>query len=188
MVIKAPAGTASVPNARNTFLDHVELTNIGWKEYLYYLKNEHGADSPDYLSALPDTVIWKLSYDAPFFKSQKYDDWPVIGVSYQQATAYCEWRSMVVSQKEKRQVTYTLPTLKIYKLASRGASPNKVAEGLYATSIGFRTFLGICENADEMTDVEGLAILGSSRINCLDTASYYAPSASLGFRCMATVN
>ncbi len=187
LAVKAPAGTASVPGARNTFLDKTELTNIGWKEYLYYLKTEDGEDSESYRNALPDTVIWKLSYDAPFFTSKKYDDWPIIGITYNQATHYCQWRSKVVSQKEKREVDYSLPSMKIYKLASRGSSPNKVAEGLYATSIGFRTFLGICENADEMTAQEGLAIMGSSRTNCLDTLTYYAPTPSLSFRCMAVV-
>ncbi len=187
MAIKAPAGTASVPGARNTFLDKVELTNIGWKEYLYYLKNEEGEDSEEYLNALPDTVIWKLSYDGSFFDTKKYDDWPVIGINYQQAVDYCKWRSKVVSQKENRDIEYSLPSMMVYKLASRDSPHNKVAEGLYSTSMGFRTFLGICENADEMTDEEGLAIMGSSRKNCLDTISYYAPTASLSFRCMARV-
>lgn len=188
LAIKAPAGTDSVPGARNLFLDKAELTNIAWKEYLYYLKTENGVDSPIYKEAIPDTVIWKLSYNAPFFKSVKYNDWPVIGVTFQQAEKYCQWRSKVVSQKERRKVVYILPSMMAYKLASRDSPPNKVAEGLYATSIGFRTFLGLCENADEMTDHEGLAIMGSSRTNCLDTLSYYAPTPSLSFRCMASVN
>ncbi len=186
--IKAPAGTASVPGARNLFLDKAELTNIGWMEYLYYLKTEEGENSSSYKEAIPDTIIWKLSYDAPFFKSKKYNEWPVIGITYQQAVKYCNWRSKVVSQKERRKVVYSLPSMMAYKLASHDSSPNKVAEGLYATSIGFRTFLGLCENADEMTEQEGLAIMGSSRTNCLDTLSYYAPTASLSFRCMASVN
>ncbi len=185
---KAPAGTVTVPGVRNVFLDKVEVTNIAWREYLYFQKQEYGADSEEFLSAIPDTAIWKLSYDVPFFGPNRYDDWPITGISYRQAQSYCQWRSMVVSQKEKREVTYSLPSMKIYKLSARDVSPNKIAEGLYSTTIGFRTFLGLCENADEMTDVEGVAIMGSKRVNCLDTMSYFIPTPSLSFRCMAEIH
>ena len=185
---KAPAGTSAVPNLPNQFLDKVEITNIAWREYLYYQKNEYGADHKNYLTALPDTAIWRQSYDVPFFKPGNYDNWPVVGVSYEQAVAYAKWRSMVVSTKEKRKVTYSLPSIKVYKLASANSSSNKIAEGLYSTKIGFRNFLGLCENAAEMTNKEGEAVMGSERENCLDTFEYVVPKPNLGFRCMAVLN
>lgn len=186
--VKAPAGTVMVPGLHHTFLDKVEVTNIAWREYLYYLKNENGGKSRQYLAAIPDTAIWQLSYDAPFFSPNKFDDWPIVGITFTQAKGYCRWRSEVVSSKEKRDITYSLPSLKIYKMSTGKSSPNKIAEGLYSTSIGFRTFLGLCENADEMTDKEGLAIMGSKRQECLDTMNYVVPSHHLSFRCMAEVN
>ncbi len=184
---KAPAGTEPVPNLPNRFLDKVEVTNIAWREYLFFQKNKFGQESEEFLNAIPDTAVWKLSYDVSFFSSHKYNDWPMVGISFEQAQQYAIWRSMVVSQKEKREITYFLPSLKVYKMASAKTSPNKMAEGLYSTSVGFRTFLGLCENAAEMTDKEGLAIMGSDREKCLDTISYVVPKHNLGFRCMATV-
>lgn len=184
---KAPAGTAQVAGLRYTFLDKSELTNADWKTYINDVKKASGEDSEAYKNTLPDTAVWKQSYRGPYIKSQRYDDWPVIGVSYDQAMDYCVWRSKTISQKERREVTYSLPSLKVLKMASRDSSPNKIAEGLYSTSIGFRTFLGLCENADEMTDVEGIAILGSDRITCMDTITYDVPTASLSFRCMAVL-
>lgn len=187
VVTKAPAGTASVPNLRNTFLDKAEVTNSAWREYVLYQKDAFGAESPEYHNAIPDTATWKLSYNVSFFTSDRYNDWPVVGISYEQAKAFCKWRSEIISAKEKREITYSLPSMKVFKLSSRDASPNKIAEGLYSTTIGFRTFLGICENADEMTNVEGLAIMGSKRTECLDTLNYVVPTHHLSFRCMAVV-
>lgn len=171
---------------RDVYLDRTEITNLDWREYLYYLKKHTGADSKEYLSAIPDTAIWRLSYNVPFFKPGPYDDYPLVAVSYEQAESYCTWRSRVVSQKEKRQVTYALPSLKIYQLMAKGE--NKVAEGLYSVKLGFRTFLGLCENAAEMTDIEGKAIAGSDRVQCLEIHEYFIPEKNLGFRCMARVN
>lgn len=187
VVTKAPAGTVSVPNLRNTFLDKAEVTNSAWREYVLYQKDKFGEESPEFNSTIPDTATWKLSYDVSFFNSDRYNDWPVVGISYEQAKGFCEWRSETISAKEKREITYSLPSMKVFKLSSRDASPNKIAEGLYSTSIGFRTFLGICENADEMTNIEGLAIMGSKRRECLDTLNYVVPTHHLSFRCMAVV-
>ena len=182
---KAPAGTVAVPGLTNIFLDKVEITNISWREYLYSLKQKHGADSEEYLEALPDTGIWKQAYEAPFFRPGIYDEYPMVGVTYNQAQAYCTWRSEVVSSKENRKITYSLPSLKVYKMASAKTDLNKIAEGLYSTNLGFRTFLGLCDNAAEMTVVEGQAIRGSEREQCAEIFEYYVPMRKLGFRCMA---
>ncbi len=181
---KAPAGTSKVPGLTNVFLDKIEITNIVWREYLYYLKNEEGADSESYKSAQFDIAVWKQAYPTVGLNSSKYDYYPVVGISYQQALDYCAWRSKIVSAKENRTVNYSLPTLKVYKM-SGNLNPNKTAEGLFSTKIGFRTFLGICENAAEMTNVEGIAIEGYNRNTCLEQRDFIVPSQDLGFRCMA---
>lgn len=182
---KAPAGTVSVPGLTNIFLGKVEVTNKTWRDYLLALKEKHGAKSEEFLTALPDTGIWKLAYEVPFFKHHAYEEYPMVGVSYGQAIDYCRWLSLRVSEREYRKVTYSLPTPKVYKMASQQADLNKIAEGLYSTSLGFRTFLGLCDNAAEMTATEGQAIRGADRETCVDLYEYFLPSHKLGFRCMA---
>lgn len=184
---KNPAGTSNVPGLANTFLDKTEITNIAWKEYLYDIKEQEGADSDEYKQALPDLAVWEMAYGENFANSKSYDEHPLVGVSYQQAIAYCKWRSERVSEKEHREIEYKLPSLKEYKMASRNEGKNKMAEGLYSTNFGFRAFSGICENAAEMTNKEGVSIAGSNRTTCLETKEYHAPSPSLGFRCMAVL-
>ncbi|WP_417589661.1 SUMF1/EgtB/PvdO family nonheme iron enzyme [Owenweeksia hongkongensis] len=184
---KNPAGTSNIPGLHNTFLDKTEITNIAWKEYLYDIKEQEGADSDEYKQALPDLAVWEMAYGENFTASKAYDDYPLVGVSYQQAIAYCEWRSERVSEKEHRKIEYKLPSLKEYKMVTRGETENKMAEGLYSTNFGFRTFSGICENAAEMTNKEGVSIAGANRTICLETKEYHSPSPSLGFRCMAVL-
>ena len=85
-------------------------------------------------------------------------------------------------------MVYRLPDLKVYERSQAGQNTNKIAEGLYSTELGFRTFLGLCDNAAEMTAEDGVAIKGYSRIECLETYEYYVPGHRLGFRCMAGFN
>ena len=184
---KAPAGTSSVPNLRNVFLDKVEVTNQDWRSYLQALQSAHGSDSKEFLNALPDTAVWHLSYKAPFLNSQASDDYPVVGINYKQAVEYCRWRSEMISSKEHRNIKFSLPTVKVYKLTQARLDHNKVAEGLYSTKLGFRSFIGLCDNAAEVTSEKGVAIKGSEREVCLETYQYTLPSHSLGFRCMAEV-
>ncbi len=79
--------------------DRTEITNFHWKEYTTWLKRVHGVHSLPYLNALPDTTVW-LNVDSSFqdfrdyyFQHPAYRDFPVVGITYDQAVAYCEWRS-----------------------------------------------------------------------------------------------
>lgn len=184
---KNPAGTSSVPGLKHTFLDKTEITNIAWKEYVWDVKEQYGEESTEYLESLPDMAVWGMAYEGEFGESSAYRNFPVVGVSYGQAVKYCAWRSERVSEREHREIVYSLPSMKVYKMVTRGKTENKIAEGLYSTGFGFRTFSGICENAREMTDIEGIAIAGSDRQQCLDEREYLAPAPNLGFRCMAVL-
>ena len=183
---RPPAGTFNVPGTRNVFMDKTEVTNNAYRFYLDQLRE--AGDSSAYLEALPDTAVWHLSYEDHFEGTERYGDYPIVGLNYQQAIAYCNWRSEYISAREKRKVVYKLPSLKVFKLTQSGQSTNSIAEGLYSTSLGFRTFLGLCDNAAEMTDQEGVAIKGFTRQQCLETYEYHVPGHRLGFRCMAEFN
>ncbi len=180
---KAPAGTQAIPGLRNAFMDQAEVTNGQWRAYLGSLAK---ADSAAYYAALPDLGVWFLAYEAHFSKEQeRYEDYPVVGVSYEQAQAYCQWRSKEVSRRENRRISYRLPGLKSYRMCLSDQHRNKVAEGLYSTRLGFRSFLGFCDNAAEMIEDKGQAIRGSKGNDCLETYQFGAPEPALGFRCVA---
>jgi hypothetical protein len=79
-------------------IDRTEISNIGYREYLHFLRHRY-TDISIYLTALPDTTVWKeLGPDFEFLitdylRGEPYDEQPVVGVSYEQALAFSTWRS-----------------------------------------------------------------------------------------------
>jgi sulfatase modifying factor 1 len=87
------------------YMDETEVANIDYREYLYWLDRVFGESYPEvYQNALPDTLVWReeLAYNEPlvetYFRHPGYDDYPVVGVSWIQATEYCKWRTDRVNE------------------------------------------------------------------------------------------
>lgn len=91
------------------FIDKTEVTNLHYREYLYWLSNvfpegttpgqsKFGMDTV-VLEALPDTLVWRseLAYNEPmveyYFRHPSYNNFPVVGVSWKQAKDFCLWRT-----------------------------------------------------------------------------------------------
>ena len=88
------------------YIDETEVRNIDYLEYLFWLKRVYGESYPEvYEKALPDTLVWrdKLGYNEPYVKNYlrhpAYKNYPVVGVSWQQATDYCAWRTDRVNER-----------------------------------------------------------------------------------------
>jgi formylglycine-generating enzyme required for sulfatase activity len=116
-----PPGTIQINDT--LFADETEISNSSWQEFEYWTKAIYGANSKEHLATLPDTLVWreKLSYNEPYvqyyYRHVAYREFPVIGVSYEQALAYCKWRTERVKTflTKKKNFTnhnfeYRLPT------------------------------------------------------------------------------
>jgi len=86
------------------YMDETEVRNVDYREYLYWTKRVF-IDYPEvHRKALPDTLVWrsKLGYNEPFveyyFRHPAYQDYPVVGISWLQATDYCSWRTDRVNE------------------------------------------------------------------------------------------
>ncbi len=94
---------------RSFYMDQAEVTNL---EYLFYLQYLEKVFPPSddtyrkiYQSALPDTLVWRdaLGFNEllseSYLRHPSYSDYPVVGVSWLQATEYCKWRTDRVNEK-----------------------------------------------------------------------------------------
>jgi len=79
----------------NLYVSKYEVSNGDWLEYVNSFKTK----TPEYKAALPDTSVWRVSlkknepYVQFYFRHPSYKDYPVVGISFEQAVNYCEWRT-----------------------------------------------------------------------------------------------
>jgi gliding motility-associated lipoprotein GldJ len=110
------------------YMDETEVANVDWLEYLYWIKRTYPNDAEYYYNALPDTLVWRqpLSYNEPYvnnyLRHPAFQDYPVVGVSWEQANDYCVWRTDRVNEEILRRGGY-LVDYKTLAGGGKGGAP-----------------------------------------------------------------
>jgi gliding motility-associated lipoprotein GldJ len=86
------------------YMDETEVRNVDYREYLHWITRVF-VDYPEvYRKAMPDTLVWRrpMAYNEPYvkyyFRHPSYNEYPVVGVNWVQASDYCVWRTDRVNE------------------------------------------------------------------------------------------
>ena len=88
-------GSKEIIEIPSFFISRYEVSNLEYLQYLDDLIDQ--GDSSAWEKALPDTTVWLegISYNGPYveyyFRHPAYANYPVVGITYQQAADYCLW-------------------------------------------------------------------------------------------------
>ena len=86
------------------YMDETEISNYHWCEYMYWVRRTYTDFPMIYKKSLPDTLSWreKLGFNEKYveyyLRHPAYRDYPVVGVSWQQASEFCKWRTDRVNE------------------------------------------------------------------------------------------
>lgn len=86
------------------YMDETEISNFHWCEYMYWVRRTFTNFPMIHKRSLPDTLSWreKLGFNEKYveyyLRHPAYRDYPVVGVSWQQASEFCKWRTDRVNE------------------------------------------------------------------------------------------
>lgn len=110
-----------------------EVSNADYRKFIIDVSNSN--EALPVLTVLPDTLVWRndLENTEPFvqyyFRNNSYDNYPVVGVQYEAAKAYCKWLTDQYNQhhhKKLKKVLFKLLSKDEWVFAANKGDTSKV--------------------------------------------------------------
>jgi formylglycine-generating enzyme required for sulfatase activity len=183
---KIPANVVLLDKNTNSYIDAHEVTIADWLIYLNSLKEIAGENSLLYQEALPNAEICQQGYKTAFYLTDPaFLNYPIVGITYDQARAYCGWRTDNENRNKKKSVTvnyiYYLPSESDLQNAYDLQEVKTSVKSLSEVNVNAKGLTGIADNARELT--ENKKVVTGAGSNGLRFETYTEANAMLGFRC-----
>lgn len=131
----APFSAKGIEKSFGKIREHIyvskyEVSNADYRAFLAAAES----DPQQYKAALPDTSVWQGTehsaspMTAFYFRHPSFDNYPMVGVSFENALAYCQWLTVIYNKEENRKfskVIFRLPTKEEWTLAANGGDEKK---------------------------------------------------------------
>ncbi|WP_192823008.1 SUMF1/EgtB/PvdO family nonheme iron enzyme [Rufibacter sp. LB8] len=175
-----PPGVAHLRDS--IYIDVREMDNVSYLEYLYYVKKDSSAAY--YQSQLPDSTVWQNSFPQlnlanPYYlRNPAFRFYPVVGVTYEQAVAYCQWRSALVNKGYRKGVIKKSKELKGYDITVEYRLPTK-EEWEFAATAGLNPKVYPYGMARPSKGPAQTPAVVSSLVNCIDSLGISPPKGAV---------
>lgn len=126
--VKIPPGTVQI--TERLYFDKTEVSNFAWREFEYSVLLKFGKGSPEHIAVIPNLNVWlegtnkRPDLVTEYYYSKKYRDYPVVGISHEQAIAFCKWRTGMVKlfyagrYHKEYTIEYRLPTQEEWEMVA----------------------------------------------------------------------
>jgi formylglycine-generating enzyme required for sulfatase activity len=189
-----PARTVLIDQESSFYMDANEVTVGDYLAFLNVIKEVKGENSAVYKEVLPNDAMCQQAYKtANYFTDPAYLNYPMVGITYEQALVYCGWRTDEafktlnnLKKKPTYMYSYSLPTdvelQKAYALQTEKPATKTIA----AVNLKTKGITDLGYNVKEMT--ANKKVLVEEGANGLRFENYTGEaSPMLGFRCKLVI-
>ncbi|MDR2409810.1 MAG: SUMF1/EgtB/PvdO family nonheme iron enzyme, partial [Bacteroidales bacterium] len=183
---KIPVNVVPLDKTSNSYIDIHEVTIGDWNVFLNYIKSVDGESSLAYQGSFPNDAICRQVYKVDdYMTNPAFQDYPVIGITYEQARSYCGWRTDNENRNKKKTNTttyiYSLPTESDYQNAYDLQVKKTSVKSITPVNLKATELTNIADNVREITANKKVVLEAGA--NGLRFENYSDANANLGFRC-----
>ena len=122
------------------YMDDTEITNDEYRQFIQYIEENPDYELPDGVtieSLKPDTTVWSSDFThhygdpllAYYWDHPRFDDYPVVGVSWESAKEFTRWRTFFLNSYREEEGLYPYPSFRLpteaeWEYAARGGRNN----------------------------------------------------------------